>query len=255
MYSSRRESRICRRIEASLQNVYDDHKHDRKNNHSIYPDFEETLYEVVGLTKASNSRRLLCMVELCTVLNIEPSDELKTLTQEEQLQLLNEQLCDRLRPSFVDQFVQNVPLEMLKMFMRVLSHVLIATLNDAWWAWKEDSNKWDSYPLNQFPAELKTQMKEFAATFQGWKEKSAFFFRLVRHMENNIMNKFFFHLIVDDCITGNITLGVETASRKLYERVNPKHARILTKYTIAKILTPYARRWRPHRPHAKQHAL
>lgn len=232
MNSSRRELRTCRWIEASLQNVYNDHKHDRKTNHSIYPDFEETLYEAVGLTKASKSRRLLCMMELCKVFDIAPSDELPTLTQEEQLQLLNEQLCDRLRPSFVGKRVYKIPLDMLKMFMRIFSHILIASLNDEWWEFKRQQGAiWDT-----LDTDIQKRIKAYSERIRQWNSRSIIHQRLLRQLENKLVTQGLFHLVVDDYITSNINFGVETTSRKLYERVNPKHARILTRYTIAKIL-------------------
>ena len=135
MYSSRRESRACRWIEASLQNVYDDHRRDAKQNLSIYPDFEATLYEAVGLSKASKPRRLVCLIELCRVLDVElPEDDGQHLTQEEKLRVLNVHLCDRLRPSFVgSQVRKNInrfPMRVFKAAMHILGEVAVMALDD-----------------------------------------------------------------------------------------------------------------------------
>ena len=223
-------------MEASLQNVYDDHRNDAKQNHSIYPDFEATLYEAVGLSKASKARRLVCLMELCRVLDVElPEDDGPHLTQEEKLRILNVRLCERLRPSFVGSRVRKninrFPMRVFKAAMHILGEVAILALNDEWYYIKQHQSPiWKAIPEN-----IKTLLAKWDKGASEWANRSVHHRRLLNKVDKQIVNKCIFHLFIDYAVEGIIS-GVSTASHHLHEWSKPKRHRTLARDTIAKIL-------------------
>lgn len=235
MFSSRRELRACRWIEASLQNVYDDHRRDAKNNLSIYPDFQTTLYEVVGLSRASQSRKLVCLLELCRLLDVDMSDDEPNLRQEDKIRMLSERLCKRLRPSFVGKHVRkNVrrfPLRVLKTAIHILGAVAIHALDDEWWNIKHG----EGFIWNKLPLHIQTLIQSMGKRLSNWGAQNVHQKRLLHKLDRQIVNRCIFHLFIDYTVEGIVT-STATASHNLHEWTKPKRQRTLARDTIAKIL-------------------
>lgn len=235
MFSSRKELRACRSIEASLQNVYDDHRRDAKNNLSIYPDFQTTLYEVVGLSRASQSRKLVCLLELCRLLDVDISDDEPNLRQEDKIRMLSERLCKRLRPSFVGnrvrKNVRRFPLRVLKTAIHILGAVAMHALEDEWWNIKHG----EGFIWNKLPLHIQTLIQSMGKRLSNWGDQNVHQKRLLHKLDRQIVNRCIFHLFIDYTVEGIVT-STATASHNLHEWTKPKRQRTLARDTIAKIL-------------------